>query len=436
LLGGRSAYARRRVHDKGSLMDAIFTIATKSYLPQARTLGDSIRAIHPDLEFRVFLADESEGLIGLAGEKHPLIEIKDIGVPAYLDMAFKYDLVEFCTAIKPFVFEYLFDRCGRQRVLYFDPDIYVYSDLRVILERLNDHFVVLTPHLTALDRTDSGTKPYDDFLRCGVFNLGFIGLNGSPKGRSLLSWWKARTQVAGYADFGDGLYVDQKWADFFPCVDDHGVCIARHPGLNVAHWNMHQRTLSKDHKEYRVDGQPLVFFHYSGFDPREPKEITRPHVTGPVTLDGRPEYQELFEDYRARLLGNRTDAGSGSYAYARFENGAHIYGFQRRLYRRLTEEGFVFENPFAVTPGSYYGLLRTNRLLIGEKEPKGEFRKIDVRNAEGKLRMLKKGMLLLKKVIGIRNYHLLLRTLKDLSRPEEQTFLFETLNLDLPTRFR
>lgn len=417
-------------------MDAIFTIVTKSYLPQARTLGDSIREIHPDLEFRVFLADETEGLISLTDEKYPVIEVKDIGASAYRDMAFKYDLVEFCTAIKPFAFEYLFDRCGYHRVVYFDPDIYVYSSLHVIFDLLDDHFVVLTPHLTQLDSEDRGTKQEDDFLRCGVFNLGFMGFNDSPRGRSLLSWWRARTQVKGYADPADGLYVDQKWANLIPCCDDAGVCIARHPGFNVAHWNMHQRTVSKDHDQYRVNDQPLVFFHYSGFDPRERGEITRQHMRGPVTLTGRPEYQDLFEGYRRRLLGNQVDFACDSYAYARFENGAHIYSFQRRLYRKLTEQGFLFENPFSVTPGSYYELLRTNRLLIWDAAPKGEFRKSDISNAQGKLRMLKRGMLLLKKVIGIRNYHLLLRTLKDVSRPEEQTFLFETLHLDLPTQFR
>jgi hypothetical protein len=417
-------------------MDAVFTIVTKNYLPQARTLGDSIKNIHPDLAFHVLLADETEGLSSLTEEKYPVIEVKDIGVTAYLDMAFKYDLVEFCTAIKPFAFEYLFDRFGYQRILYFDPDIYVYASLNVILDLITDHFVVLTPHLTQHDGTDGGTKPDDDFLRCGVFNLGFIGFNGSPKGRSLLSWWRTKTQVKGYADFADGLYVDQKWADFIPCFDDTGVCIARHPGFNVAHWNMHQRTLSKDTNRYLVNGQPLVFFHFSGFDPRKPDDITRPHGRGAVTLHGRPEYQELFEDYRGRLLGNGTDSVADTYAYATFENGVHIYGFQRRLYRKLTEQNTPFDNPFAITPRSYYELLRTNKLLIGDTETKGEFRKSNIRNAEGKLRTLKKGMLLLKKVIGIRQYHLLLRTLKDLCRPEEQTFLLETPNVDLPTRFR
>jgi len=417
-------------------MDAVFTVVTKNYLPQARTLGDSIRDIHPNLAFYILLADETEGLINLTKERYPVIEVKDIGISEFRDMAFKYDLTEFCTAVKPFFFEYLFDRTGYQKILYFDPDIFIYSDLSMVFNILNDHFVILTPHLTQHEDSDGGTKPDEDYLRCGVFNLGFIGLNASSKGRSLLSWWKDKTQDKGYADFEDGLYVDQKWADFIPCFDDDGVCIVRHPGFNVAHWNMHQRKLSKEHGLYMINNRPLLFFHFSGFDPLNPNEISRTHGRGAVTLESRPEYRDLFVDYRKKLLGNQADSIINSFAYSKFENGVQIYGFQRRIYRKLIEQHLAYENPFSIAPQSYYRLLDANGMLIKEKNTRGEFRKSNIPGAENKLRMIKKGMLLLKKLIGIRYYHLLLKILKDLSRPEEQTFLLESLHLDLPIQFR
>ena len=180
----------------------------------------------------------------------------------------------------------------------------------------------------------------------------------------------------------------------------------------------------------------LVFFHFSGFDWRSPGAITRPHGKGQVTLDGRPEYQDLYAAYRERLVNNQTNSIANSYAYSRYNNGVCIYSFQRRLYRKLTEQKFVFDNPFSTAPQSYYDVLRANRLLIVDRNTGGEFRKNNITNAEGKLRLLKKSMLLLKKVIGIKYYHILLKTLNALSRPEEQTFLLETLHLDLPIQFR
>lgn len=417
-------------------MDAIFTIVTKNYLPFARTLGDSIRSVDPNLAFYVLLADETEGLVDLKKEKYPVIEAKEIGIPSFRDMAFKYDLVEFCTAIKPFVFEYFFDKHSYDKIIYFDPDIYIYSELNVIFNLLDDHFVILTPHLTQLEGTDSGTKPDDDYLRCGVFNLGFVAMKNSPKGRALLAWWRTKTQKKGYADFADGLYVDQKWVDFFPCFDDDGIGIARHPGLNVAHWNMHERLITRANDDYLVNNQNLVFFHFSGFDPSNLDVVTRPHGKGPVSLEGRLEYQELFGGYLKKLLGNQNGPSANSYAYSKYDNGVWIYGFQRRLYRSLTDNGFTYDNPFSTVPLTYYDMLRANKMLILTPAANGEFRKSDITGAERKLKTLTKVMLLIKRIIGIRHYHLLIRALNTLSRPEEQTFLLKTLNLNIPIQFR
>jgi len=193
--------------------------------------------------------------------------------------------------------------------------------------------------------------------------------------------------------------------------------------------------LCKDLQGYKVNGQPLIFFHFSGFDPRKPDAITRPHGKGPVTLKDKPEYRELFEDYREKWQKNQPECINESYAYSCFDNGIQIYNFQRRLYRKLAEQKIVFDNPFSTGPDSYYNALKVNKLLI-IGSLKGELRKTNIPNAEGKLKKIKKIMHLLKKVIGIKRYHLLLRVLNALSRPEEQTFLFETLHLDFPIKFR
>ena len=124
------------------------------------------------------------------------------------------------------------------------------------------------------------------------------------------------------------------------------------------------------------------------------------------------------------------------YAYSKFDNGVSIFRFQRRLYRKLTENGFKFEDPFSTAQNSFYDLLRKNKLLIMDRCGGGEMRKRDFSDPAGKLRILRKGMLLLKRVIGIKYYNLLMRTLLVLCRPEEQTFLFENLKLDIPSRFR
>lgn len=415
--------------------NAVFTIVTKGYLPQARTLGDSLRRLDADLAFHVMLADEPQGMIDLSCEQYHTEEVRSIGIPTYRQMAFQYSLVEFCTAVKPFCFEYLFERFGYQKMVYLDPDIFVYSDLGPIFALLGDDAsAVLTPHITKIDLFDKGTKPQDDYLRCGTYNLGFIALDHSEEGMALLRWWKSRTESHGYTDVADGLYVDQKWANLMPSISGR-VHISRHAGLNVAHWNMHERELTKQNGAYYVDGLPLVFFHFSGFDANNASGITRPHARSIPSIGSANGYSELFDEYRTRLIGHLSP-DVASYAFSNFENGTRIFHFQRRMYRTLREHGLEFGDPFSTAPGSYYDLLRRNKLLIKAPEASGEFRKEDITRSAAKLALLKSAMLFLKKLIGIRHYHLLLRVLVALSRPEEQTFLIETLGTDYPLRFR
>ncbi|MEX2110704.1 MAG: hypothetical protein WD802_08890 [Gemmatimonadaceae bacterium] len=416
-------------------MNAVFTIAAKNYLAQARTLGDSIKRIHPALPFHVILLDEVEGALDLAREPYPTIEATQLGITAHRDMAFKYDLVEFATAIKPFVFRYLFDRYDYEKLIYFDPDIFVYSTLDLILEALDEHFLILTPHVTKLELSNRGVISEETLLFVGAYNLGFVAFNRSERSQSLIEWWKTRLENKGYADRFDALHVDQKWMDLIPGFFDSGVWIARHPGLNASHWNMHERVLGHEAGAYTMDGSPLVFFHFSGFDPKTPHLITGPQKQSLATLQDKPEYAKLFRTYAEDIQRNRTASADLPYSYAQFANGVRIFAFQRRLYRKLSEAGYRYEDPFATVPGSFYDTLRENKLLIADRDAAGEYRQTSISRAGLKLRLLKRALLLLKKIIGIKYYHLWLRTMAVLSRPEEQTFLLETLRLDQPVRF-
>jgi hypothetical protein len=416
-------------------MNAVFTIVAKNYLGQAHTLGDSLRAVHPDLAFHIILADEADGLLELPHEPYPTIEARQMGIDSYEEMAFKYDLVEFATAIKPFVFEYLFRRFGYERIIYFDPDIFVYSSLDVVFAELDENFMVLTPHMTKIEISHCSAISEETILYVGTFNLGFVAFNNSESAQAVIRWWKDRLRDKGYADRVDALHVDQKWMDLIPAFFDRGVRIARHPGFNVSHWNLHERHLTVRDGVYMLDDQPLVFFHYSGFDPRYPDLITGQHKQSVMTLHDKPEYRALFQAYADHLGRNRPASRTMPYSYGRFANGVRIFSFHRRLYRRLTDLKFAFAEPFATTAGSFYDVLGKNGLLIVDESVDGEYSQSTVANAGAKLRMLRRAMLLMKKLLGIKSYHLLLRVLSVLSRPEEQTFLLQSLKLDVPPRF-
>jgi hypothetical protein len=65
-------------------------------------------------------------------------------------------------------------------------------------------------------------------------------------------------------DEAEGRFADQKYLDQFP-ERFAGVRISRHPGVNLAPWNLDNHTLSTGGDgSLLVDGRPLIFFHFHG----------------------------------------------------------------------------------------------------------------------------------------------------------------------------
>jgi hypothetical protein len=60
----------------------------------------------------------------------------------------------------------------------------------------------------------------------------------------------------------DGRFMNQgylnRWPTRYP-----GVHVFRHPGLNLAPWNVNGHRIEQTGDEVRVDGQPLIFYHFS-----------------------------------------------------------------------------------------------------------------------------------------------------------------------------
>ena len=153
--------------------------------------------------------------------------------PRAVELASKYDIIEFNTCIKPRMIEYLFTERNADQAIYLDPDIRVYAPLAEVDETLRTANVVLTPHAyTAI--TPDGKEPTDNlFLRYGVYNLGFIGLKRNDETLRFTRWWKDRTFTAGYSRPEKGQFVDQLYINLAPILFE-GVSLLRHHQFNVA----------------------------------------------------------------------------------------------------------------------------------------------------------------------------------------------------------
>ena len=217
-----------------------FSIVSANYLAYAQTLMRSVRGHHPGAPRYVFVIDADPDARGLDPDLFDVVPASDLPVPHFDHMALRYSILEFNTALKPFAFLWLAARHQSQPIIYLDPDILVLAPLVDVLEATaSGALAVLTPHLTA-PLTDDKHPNELAILRAGAYNLGFIAVGAHPSRGDLVRWWGKRLEFGAFVDVASGLFTDQKWIDLVPGLFPD-VAILRHPGYNLAYWNLRQR---------------------------------------------------------------------------------------------------------------------------------------------------------------------------------------------------
>lgn len=328
---------------------AACTIIAKNYLAYARALAESFRTHHPDAAFYVLVVDDIEGLFDPAGEPFHVLTARQLRLPDFERMAFKYDIVEFSTAIKPFLLTWLLVDRGVTELLYIDPDILVLRALEPLFAALKHNDIVLTPH-TTVDFPNDGQSPSDSTIMIhGLYNLGFIGVRSSANAHRFLEWWQNKLRDHCVIEPALGYFVDQKFIDIVPLLFE-GVRVEVGSGFNVAYWNLHARTLRYDTNDWMCNTEFLYFYHFSGFNPDEPELLCR--YSRRYTMSNRPDVAPLFKDYasRVRRHGHAT-CSRWPYTFATFSDGTRIHREFRRLFRSAPpgdkQRAFATTTPFS-----------------------------------------------------------------------------------------
>lgn len=317
----------------------ICTIVCRNYLAQARVIAASFRAQYPDGECVVLVVDAAPGSV--SGESFPVLTLADLDLPHWGTMAGIYEPIELSTAVKPWLLGWMLERYGEAGpVAYFDPDIAFYGQMPELEAMLAGHWIALTPHLTTPMPLDGHMPSEQALLLAGTYNLGFVALIDQPRSHEMLEWWKERLEWDCLVDPANGFFVDQRYVDFVPGLFD-GVGILRHDGYNVAYWNLASREIAvRGDRSFTVNGLPLRFFHFSGFDPRLPDQISR-HQTR-VSLEPGSPLAALFASYADDLLdAGYADASAQTYGFGRSALGHSVTASVRSIYRVAVREGFA-----------------------------------------------------------------------------------------------
>ena len=335
-----------------------FTICSRNYLAYALSLRDSLLAHEPNLAFRIYLADAP--LEESAPEGIEIISVSKVIGKKLNDLAFRYNVVEFNTAIKPFCFEHMFDTAGFDAAIYIDPDIHLYAPLHAVHTALAEGASsVLTPHICA-PLEDSETPSDIDLMRSGTFNLGFAAFANTAEARRFIHWWRDKLCDHCKVDLPNGLFVDQRFVDFAPSFIEK-LKILHHRGYNVAYWNLANRPIRKDGEGWFADKDPLVFFHFSGVDAKAPDVFSKHQSRFDMHNIGQAA--ELVRDYTSKLLANDFSSWSKiPYAYASFRTGEKILDPMR------SGPPADAKDPFRCANHAYWGA-RSERVDQSEDAP-------------------------------------------------------------------
>ena len=312
-------------------MVSVCTIVARNYLSHARILAKSFSAHHPDGSFTTLIIDDEGRSVDDSAEPFRCLRLADIGLPReeIARLVAFYDVTELATAVKPPLLAHLLSE-GLSDVIYLDPDIKIYGSLEFAAVRAREHGIVLTPHMVgAMPRDD---RRVDEFhiLAAGVYNLGFIAVGASA--RPFIDWWWERTQRDARIDPARMMFTDQRWIDFAPSLFDH--YILKDPTYNVAYWNLHERDVHWDGTRYLVNGRPLTFFHFSGFDSKRPYLLSKHQGDRPrILLSERPGVARICREYLGDLQGAGLSSTSGlAYGWETLPSGLPFDRLMRRSY--------------------------------------------------------------------------------------------------------
>ena len=409
----------------------VFTIVAKNYIGIALLLQKSFFAHNSNSDFFIVVADEVDDSLIVP---HNIVIAKDIlsiNVNLWTEMSFKYNLTEFCTAIKPLSFKYFFSM-GYNKVVYLDPDIYVFNSLMPIIDDLDKYNVILTPHVSGLHIDYSGEHKETTILWEGPYNLGFCALSKSSKVFIMLDWWAKRLEDLCFAYKGYPLCYDQKWMSLLPCYfSKEEILISRNLGYNIAPWNYFEREIFKENNEYKVRFRdhslenvvyPVAFVHFAGYKYSE-------LVSGKVQR-ARLNVAE-YDDINA-LLGCYIQAFKDNskeieyflrlpYSYGTYEDGTTIEKIHRSIYNGLRKEGYIVGNPFSYGKGTLLDALTKAHVMTGSVIEKYNMETYG--HIKTKEKYLNLYYRFLKRILGFKTYLLFQKSLYLYVNPERQYIL-------------
>jgi hypothetical protein len=332
---------------------AFFTIVTKSHLAFGRVLAESVKRYH-NLPFFLLVVDEPATCAEPKADTFTVLRLDDVMPSEFHDILFNYTAFELCNALKALMHRYFLDQTNFDGWIYLDSDILVLGDLSPALQELSSAPIVATPHLVRPVIPDRLNPCELEILKSGIYNGGFLALRRSADAAKFVEWFE--TRLMRFCFFHEYYtFVDQLWLNFLP-TQFPAFSTLRHPGINVAYWNLQERRLCRSATgALEANAQPLLLVHFSKWSIDRCEDWT----------NGWPVHQgtdasvitEIGKQYKDALIRHgHNELQHLPYRYGYFCDGRQITKPMRRHYFELRRGGqSLSKSPFEM-PDYFYGI--------------------------------------------------------------------------------
>lgn len=243
----------------------VFAIQSSAdYWPQAQVLIDSILRFHSRPNTEIYVQWFGPGSIPTkqevtfltpedCREQEPLSHYKNVA--------------DRIAANRPaFLLKLLALALNRSQFVVLGADCLLFAPIHP-LSLLGDFLMTMAPHCLKPLPDDGKCPDNHNIIKAGYLNCDMIAFLRDDRTRLFLTWLNVQLETGILRDADDAAHSisDQSWWNFAPSFVP-AFKINRHPGYNVAYWNLHERPLTKKGQMLFAWDRPLVVLHFSGFD--------------------------------------------------------------------------------------------------------------------------------------------------------------------------
>jgi len=158
------------------------------------------------------------------------------------------------------------------KVIFLGAKVQFFDYPNALIESLEDHEAVVTPHITSPLPEDGKFPSNASVSFTGHISTDIVAFKNTPNIVKFLEWqdqiMKTQVKTTNYT------YLDQSWLNFLPFFVEN-VKILHDLNYNIAYYNYKQRELEfKNNKWITKEGR-MVCFQFSGLDLQNPINISK-----------------------------------------------------------------------------------------------------------------------------------------------------------------